>query len=289
MDKIKEGRRGRRRGRKNKRNRGRRGRRGRVIKILIVGNFTIDLISEKEQIGGPPLYSGFAIYKLGGEAYILSVLGKDFSHQIPNFLRIYKIIDDNNTVKFKHLFQNNSRKLILLSKTNNKINFKSLVINNYFDGILINPVCNEVNLENINVNVPIAVDIQGFIRTCKINEEISYSSTSLPPNPLYTVFHSNIEELNSSGLSVEDLFKLGFKELLISYDEEGFELYTINNRKYFKPTQIGAYRTGTGDILLASYFYYRLNNLDPIGSAIKAKELVEWFSNLGYQELLHIM
>lgn len=284
----KGGKRGRgRRGRKNK-SRGRRGRRrGRVItKILISGNFTIDIINGKEQIGGPPLYSGFTISKLGGEPYVYSILGKDFTFKVPSFLKIYKIIEDERTVKFKHIFDGGQRKLVLISKPKKKI--KLNIEENLFSGIIINPVCNEIDLSLIP-NLPVALDIQGFIRKCVCGEEIKYTRALLPQSNSYFVFHSNIEELQNSELTINSLFKAGFKELLISYDEEGFELYTMSTRKYFKTETIGSYKTGTGDVLIASYFFYRLKGLSYEESALRARQFVENFSTSGYPELFQLM
>ena len=282
-----EGRKGGRGRRGKNKNKGRGRRRGRVItKILISGNFTIDVINGKEQIGGPPLYSGFAIAKLGGEPYVYSILGKDFNFKIPYFLKIYNIIENKNTVKFKHLFEGTQRKLILISKPEKKI--KLNIKEDMFSGIIINPVCNEIDLSLIP-SIPIALDIQGFIRNCVIGEEIKYTKTRLPQSNNYLAFHSNIEEFQNSELSVNLLFQIGFKELLISYDEQGFELYTRDNKKFFKADNIGNYRTGTGDVLIASYFFYRLKGLDYEKSALKAKKAVEDFSISGYQELLQLM
>lgn len=282
----KRGRRGRGR-RENKRGRGRRRGRGRVItKILISGSFTIDIINGREQIGGPPLYSGFAIAKLGGEPYVYSILGKDFNLKIPRFLKVYNIIEDENTVKFRHIFEGTRRKLILLSKPKKKI--KLNIKEDLFSGIVINPVCNEIDLSLIP-RIPIALDIQGFIRNCICEEEIKYVKAELPKSNNYLVFHSNIEELQNSDLSTNSLFQLGFKELLISYDEHGFELYTRDNKKFFKTENIGTYMTGTGDVLIATYFFYRLKGLDYEKAAIEAKKFVENFSISGYQELFQLV
>lgn len=158
-----------------------------------------------------------------------------------------------------------------------------------FSAVIINPVCNEIGKEFINVDLPIALDIQGFIRNCYVGEEIAYSKPLLPSSNNFLVFHSNIEEFTNADLKIEELFNLGFKELLISYNEDGFEFYTKNTRKFITSSKIGEYKTGTGDVLLASYLYFRLRNIQPLESAIKAKEFVEWFSSEGYRELFHIM
>lgn len=276
-----------RRGRKDKNER-RRGRRrgGLIIKILISGNFTIDILNGKEQLGGPPLYSGYAIYKLGGEPYIYSIIGKDFNFEIPTFLKIFAIVEDENTTRFEHQLKGQQRNLILLSRPKGKI--KLNLVDNRFSGIIINPVCEEIDLSYIP-QIPIALDIQGFIRDCSEGEKIKYKKAVLPSSNSYLVFHSNIEEFESSGLTIEQLYNLGFKELLISYNEEGFELYTREGSRFLKTTNVGTYKTGTGDILLASYFFYRINGLDPSTSSLKSKKVVEDFSNSDYQELLQLM
>ena len=157
-----------------------------------------------------------------------------------------------------------------------------------FSGIIINPVCNEIDLSFLP-NIPIALDIQGFIRNCVIGEEIKYINAKLPRSNNYLAFHSNIEEFQSSELSIDLLFQIGFKELLVSYDEQGFELYTRNEKKFFKTESVGTYRTGTGDVLISSYFFYRLSGLDYEKSALKAKKVVEDFSISSYQELFQLV
>ncbi|MFP3259980.1 MAG: hypothetical protein RXQ22_03660 [Sulfolobus sp.] len=250
-------------------------------RIAIVGNFTLDL-NGTEKIGGPPLYSGFAIYMLGGEIELSSSISKKDFGKIPNFLpkKGIKITEKTTTFKIENI--NGKRKLILKAKSD-----KKLIYEGNSDGIILNPVCGEI--EYVSYKKPIALDVQGFIRKCNEGEEVSYKPLYLVKNTNYLVLHANYEEYINSNVTVENLIELGFKEVIISYDEDGFEVYTSSgNSVKYKPANIGEYKIGTGDVLLASYFIYRLNAYPIRESTILAGNFVEWFSTEGYRLLFDI-
>ncbi|BCU70525.1 hypothetical protein [Stygiolobus caldivivus] len=259
-------------------------------KVMIIGNFTLDLgISEKEQLGGPPLYSGFAIYMLGGVPLIYSSIEKSHYHLIPHFLQKTKLFYSNSIPTFELIYTNKGRVLILRKKPEkgipiNNIDYKDL------DGVLVNPVCGEVN-EIPSVNKPLALDLQGFVRSCRENEQVEIKPTqfNIRVSSSYNlrILHANYEEIDSSKISIGKVLEMGFREVLVSYDEDGFIVYSKSEINKYRPSRIGDYKVGTGDVLISSYFLYRLNNFSISEATQMSGEFVEWFSNEGHHLLFH--
>ncbi|WP_418344679.1 carbohydrate kinase family protein [Saccharolobus solfataricus] len=248
-------------------------------KILIVGGFTIDEIQGKIRPGGPLIYSSLGVMRGGGIPKLYGLIGRDFDFEIDFISDLEKqLIYDEYTIRFKIDLTNEGRKLILLKKPKNRI---KVISDNTVDGILVNPVCKEVDNMSIQSPIPIAVDIQGFVRNCIEYEEIRYEmGFRFPFNSNYMVMHGNREELESSKLELSDLFKVGFKEIIVSDGHNGFNVYTNMLAKYtYRPSKIGKNEIGTGDFLLGAYFALRLGGLEIIEAATIAGKLTEEFSN----------
>lgn len=260
-------------------------------KIAIIGSFTIDLLANKgEQLGGPPLYSGFAIYMLGGQPIVYSMIEKRYELFLPSFLSKYRLEYVNSIPTFELIYdQIGTRRLILRKKNNKNLDISTINCSD-IDGIIINPVCKELN--NLpKITKPIAIDIQGFVRLCEPDKEVRIIQHDI--SSLFTksknlaVLHANYQEIGVSKVDLHKLYDMGFNEILISYDEDGFILHSKGLTVNYKPSKIGEYKVGTGDILLASYFILRLNGT-PIYKAVEVSgKFVEWFSSEGYRLLFH--
>jgi len=252
------------------------------INIAILGGYTIDEIHENsatyERPGGAPIFSSYGVFKAGGVPEVFSIKGKDFVFDIPSFIveKSIEVIEHN--IRFKIVLNNGSRKIFLIRK-NNQIHIDYDILNNY-NGIIINPVCKEVPID-IKTDLPIALDLQGFIRNCNENEEIKLEQASLPINRSYMVFHANDEELEKSGLDIEKLYALGFREILISHGSKGFTLYYNNEHTDYESSIVGNYEIGNGDFLLGYYFTLRLLGNNIKDSAEKSLLASEEFSMYG--------
>lgn len=236
-------------------------------RIGVIGAYTIDevkdLINNRLYIraGGAPIYSSLGIYVAGGEPYVFTAKGKDFEFNRPAYIssEVVQLIDKN--LRFEILLSDKGRTLILKKKINRIIIPYEQI--NVLNGVIVNPVCREVDLNQLNeIIVPIALDLQGFIRNCEEEKEIVYQRTSIIPNQKYSVFHANYEELMGSMLTVDELFKAGFKEIIISYGQEGFVIYTKRKVYEIKNNEIGSYEIGNGDFLLGYYFTLRLKGIE---------------------------
>ncbi len=252
------------------------------IRLAIIGGYTIDEIHENniiyERPGGAPIFSSYGVFKAGGVPEVFSIKGKDFTFDIPNFI-IEKFIQHTDyNLRFKIILDNGSRKIFLIRK-NGEIHIDYNTLANY-NGIIINPVCKEVPT-NIETNLPIALDLQGFIRNCKENSEINLENVNLPSNNYYLVFHANDEELEKSGLTIEKLYTLGFKEILISHGSNGFTLYYNNKSADYESSIVGNYEIGNGDFLLGYYFTLRLLGNNIKESAERSLQASQEFSIYG--------
>lgn len=229
-------------------------------RILVVGNYTFDIVNDKTSDGGSPIYSSLGIKYAGGIVDILS--GEERA--------IFKIdISDSS-----------SRKLILMRKGSN-IDLANINHYSYVDGILINPVCQEVKALYA-LPKPLSIDLQGFVRNCIESHEIENSEDidDIVVPAQYLVAHANYDEVSAIDGNITKLIKLGFKELLISYGRDGFDLITYTSSKWFPVHEIGNFEIGNGDFLLGAYFTFRLKGYSPIDAASLSKKLVEDFSNL---------
>jgi sugar/nucleoside kinase (ribokinase family) len=252
------------------------------IRVAVVGGFTVDEIVEgskvEERLGGSALYTSLGIYRAGGTPEVFSVIGKDFKFKVPEFIVGRKIEVREYSIRFRIVIQGNTRQLVLVKKVSPiRVNAEDL---NDYDGVVINPVCKEV-CPNLDVNKRIALDVQGLIRDCVENRPVTLTRTSLSPNKNFHVFHANDEELDSSGLSIDDLYSLGFNEVIISHGSKGFTLYFQRREKEFVPSVQGTVNVGNGDFLLGYYFTKRLMGLDPISASENALRASEDFSIYG--------
>jgi hypothetical protein len=248
------------------------------VRIAIIGSYTIDEIDNLTQIGGI-IYSSYGVWKAGG----LSILPQIKNYKIENpYTYDYLEIFLDKIIKFKININENKRKLILINKRKKIILNKNAIIG--VDGILFNPICNEIEFYDIQpFGIPIAVDIQGMVRECKESNEITLKNNNNIKfyNKDLFVLHGNNDEINCFFNNTENIFKIGFKEVLISYGKDGFELITNNFSKFFFTDLLGNYNVGNGDVLLSSYFTLRLNGHNPINAAETAKKITEEFSNFG--------
>lgn len=246
--------------------------------IVLMSSFTIDNYETHERPGGPALFSTLGIIRSGADLSIIAGRGLDFRfslRMIENF--IDKLILGENTFYFKIETFGDGRKKVRLIKSGPRIEMSP----NYGLGVLLNPVCREIDEKIISkIETPVALDIQGFSRICKENMEVSLSQPEFPISKNYLVLHGNSDEINSIYDNLNTIFKFGFRELLISYGHDGFELITNDNRSYYyKPTAIGSNEIGNGDFLIGSYFALRLNKTEIRDAVKKAGELSDKFSN----------
>ncbi|BDC19363.1 hypothetical protein [Acidianus sp. HS-5] len=254
------------------------------INIGIAGSYTIDEIHESstmyEKPGGSPIYSSLGVYVAGGEPHVYSVKGEDFNFKLPEYIKDDIIFYTKYNLRFEIDLYNGKRTLKLKFPAI-KMDFNSIKLKN-IDGLILNPVCNEIDLNQVHVNIPLAVDFQGIVRKCVLGNEISYNEIdNIPSNPSYVVAHANIEEVNNGKLNIEKLFNAGFKEIIISYGDEGFEIYTKNGVLKEIMESKGKNEVGNGDFLLGFYFTLRVKGIEISKASKLSKIASQKFSMYG--------
>lgn len=259
-----------------------------IPKIAVIGSYTADYRNSEITLGGI-FYSTYGIWKSGGKAYVITSLPSNFKIQNP-FSEDSIILGEGSLVKFKIILSNNKRKIYILNNPNKIV--IDLKYFNYFDGILLNPMFNEILLKNvISIKCPIALDLQGIVRERNSESMVVNNFDKVVENLQATdynlVVHGNNEELPSSKVH-ELLYKFKFREVIRSHGENGLEFFTTHYSKYFNVENVGEYNVGNGDVLLASYFTYRLMGYDEISSILLARKLVEEFSIHGPPLILRI-
>ncbi|NON63450.1 hypothetical protein [Acidianus sp. RZ1] len=257
-------------------------------RIAIVGSYTIDEIKLDDKVtespGGSPVYSSLGVISAGGTPVVYSAKGKDFKFNVSALIEEGDIQTVEKSLRFKIEINSSGRRLILQHSIGKMtINWSKIKNNN---GVIVSPVCNEVDPNGfIDVDIPIALDVQGFIRNCVEDQEISYTRLNLPRRK-YTVIHSNYDEMQYGNFTVKELLNLGAQEVIISYGDKGFSLfYGDSERRYFT-RQPGNVNVGNGDYLLAAYFTLRLRGYTEVEAGEEALELTENFSNFGPKLML---
>ncbi|GGT97077.1 hypothetical protein GCM10007116_13220 [Sulfodiicoccus acidiphilus] len=237
------------------------------IRVLVVGNFTFDLIDGKRYPGGPPLYAGMGVVAAGGIPLLLGNYGPDYPLDILSFP--HELIGERgpSTTTFGVSFVDGVRRMEVLSNAGSiseKVNVDA-------DGVLVDPVCGEVREEFLRgVKAPLAVDVQGFVRPqCGLR----------PIPPLGQVLHSNFEEYSTLKSTLQELSLAGNREVLLSFDSDGFILVGDSRSRFVRTDMKGERTVGNGDFLLAAFFTLRLSGYDLWEAGEKAKWLVEAFSN----------
>ncbi|AWS00587.1 hypothetical protein DFR87_06015 [Metallosphaera hakonensis JCM 8857 = DSM 7519] len=245
----------------------------------------MDGVSYVLRPGGAPIYSGLGVTKAGGIAGGYVSIGEDFNFDLPDYISIIEKVIFKKTMRFLLEFKEGTRKLTL-KHGHGPIPIVEQKLKGW-NGVILNPVCGEIP-PSIDVSpLPVAVDIQGFVRNCVEGEEIVINRKfNYRVSSDLSIFHANTDEITASGVTVDELKDYGFNEIIISNGYNGFTLYTKEDGKtVYTPSVRGGNEVGNGDFLLASYFTLRLNGEDTITAARNSLKLAESFSILGQNVL----
>ncbi len=246
--------------------------------INIVSSFTVDKYERYERPGGPALFSTVGIVESKANPKIVAGIGKDFKFKIKLLEKFGDtLILGDSTFTFQIHLLPDGRKNVKLLKRGPLIN--SLKVSG--SGVLLNPVCREIDTSLIRViDVPIAIDIQGFSRSCREGSEVSLATPELPMSRNYFVLHGNSDEIYSIYDNINALFRAGFREIIISYGREGFEVVTSEAKTFhYTPAVIGNNEVGNGDFLIGSYFSLRISGVSIEEAVKRSGQLSDKFSN----------
>jgi hypothetical protein len=149
----------------------------------------------------------------------------------------------------------------------------ALIAKSYSEWAIANPVCGEIRYAEGD---KLYIDVQGFVRTCEEGAKVDVNSKARLPAKVRGA-HANYAEVPEGGLPG--------REILVSYDEDGFDLILKGGGKYrIKPERLGEHSIGMGDFLLGAYVGFRALGMKPLDAARLAQRNLEDFSTLGPTE-----
>ncbi|BCU68409.1 hypothetical protein HS7_18460 [Sulfolobales archaeon HS-7] len=243
-----------------------------ILDLVIISNLTLDVINNTIRPGGPALYSGFGVAKAGGYPTLIGHGCHEYPLNSLPFKFTNMIVNQGCNI-FQITYYGSKRTLKLI-KASPPIRISSLPKG--IRGVIVNPVFHDVNLEELLplTETPLALDIQGFLRNIR-GDIVIFEKADLPKYE-YFVTHASIDELQSAGYNIEEILKLGSRETIISYGEDGFEVYLGTNlATRTKPTELFNNPTGAGDLLIGSYFTFRISGYDVIRASELSRGVVE--------------
>ncbi|MCC6055921.1 MAG: PfkB family carbohydrate kinase [Desulfurococcaceae archaeon] len=256
------------------------------MKILIVGNVTVDEVGDRVRVGGTGYYGGRALAEyLGEEVYVATHIDEGLRGLIRGVLETcgVRVIELSNSAT--PVFVIEGGKAVGFKGKSPRISLASLepYANIYkFDVVILGPILQEVNLEELSIALSwspkiLSLDIQGVVREVEGTALRLRWRTGLEEAFKHLdVVHGNVREFcfskdsNQVLRAVREWSSTGKTLFLVSLDEKG--LYTVYRGEVFytKPVHVKAVdEVGAGDILLATTSYYMAKGADPLTSALK--------------------
>ncbi|MGC8566802.1 MAG: hypothetical protein ACP5I6_05115 [Caldisphaera sp.] len=231
-----------------------------MCKAIIISSPTIDVIEINEKritsAGGPPLFMGFALKKIGCDVNFYGPIGKKTMKTVKLQEKIgVKTLgeqQENEGAIFLHKYDNGKRFTLFTGniKSINVGNLVNIINKMENDFIIVSPINNEYPIDKLSIlKKPLVLDSQGYSRTIK------EWYNKLPDSYLDLMHLSNDDEPESilnrlKNKSEYILYTVGLKNTII-----------INKEKIIKIKPKGnpvKDMTGAGDIItgLVSYFLF---------------------------------
>jgi len=246
------------------------------LKARLIGHITYDEISVNDDkyvsLGGPPVYSGLLLSRLGINPYVETRIGQDFEDSkvlwlSRNGLQLNKnVYSEKKTTRFRiHVDRKHKkRKMSIISVCDD------IILNEYQSDIcLVQPVMNEIDakeIEKIRKSCGfLFVDPQGFLRA-SINGRIKYSQNVNLVQSLKHVDAIKVDEDEGRMITGSNdymkigtiLIHMGVKEAIVTLGSSGTCLFTKDSVYRVKMPKVKFYDgIGAGDMLGASYTYSR--------------------------------
>ena len=249
--------------------------------LTVIGNLCIDHIKDElkneefTHLGGTCTYVALTASKINKKIAIVSPFGPDMTEYLTKSLKkdnitIYKIKSDENQTRFHHTTKkNNERDLILLNRGHlikaNEIPEEALNTKFCLIGSVIGEVEVEV-LEKISQKeIPIGLEIQGFVRDTDSNDHVIHRFWDAMPLYLRHVNYlkGSVNELLAAiGLDktkhllqvLKDVCDMGPDVLLVTKGLQGSTIFHDNFSFNIPATRsICIDRTGAGDTFFAAF------------------------------------
>lgn len=239
------------------------------MKAVILGHITLDKIEvgmeEIFSLGGPPLYMGLLLRRLGIEVSLVTKFGPDLRDErllwiIRSGLRFEgNPLSNFPTTKFRITIRKGGRDLILLDRCED---IKDEIPK--ADLLLINPVAGEVEPQKRGKATFTYIDPQGFLRKFrdgKVELRPNRELLATPPDAIKV----DLEELQAltgtrkPSEGIMELHRRGVKEVILNMGARGTAL-SLGGKTYFIPARrVEVFDgVGMGDLLGAGYSYGRM-------------------------------
>lgn len=239
------------------------------MKAVIVGHITLDKIEvgreEIFSLGGPPIYMGLLLRRLGTEVSLVTKFGADIGDERLLWIVRSGLKFEGNplssqfTTKFRITIREGGRDLVLLDRCEDIVEEIPEA-----DILLINPVAGEVEPQKRGKATFTYIDPQGFLRRFRDGRaELSPNKELLasPPDAIKV----DLEELQAltgtrnPSEGIAELHRVGVKEVVLTMGALGTAL-SLGERAYFIPARrVEVFDgVGMGDLLGAGYSYGRV-------------------------------
>lgn len=273
-----------------------------VLKCLVIGNFTVDVIDSVEYVGGSSYYSGWSLKQLDCDVYVLSTVSSRYRELFRELLEYFNIIEYSCSSNPVFVIENG--RAVGLKEPGCAIPID--LINETFvrvdpDIVLITPVFREVDLGDEKLcrvlcsDVIKSLEIHGLTRDLGKDGLINTWLVDLFKYfKFFNIVHGNIYEYCFSNdllyiinklLEYSSLHNTSFQ---VSMDNQGMYLVDKGSTYYFPPINENILNIlGAGDVLLATTTFYiglKQDNLEAtkrglIASYLKMKtSSKKWFT-----------
>ncbi len=241
------------------------------VDYLVIGHLTLDLSSDKAQLGGTAAYSALTAQALGLRVGIVSSYNPDdLSLDILSDIKIITI-SSKTTTTFENILAENKRKQIM-SKRATPINFEQ-VPENWRRSTIIHlaPVAQEIDSQLPDGFSPSLLGLtpQGWLREWDDAGRVSLSKWSQAEASLNYASAAvlSVEDVQGDEILIEE-FSLASRVLALTEGDEGARLYWNNDLRRFPASQKKVVdSTGAGDIFSTAFFIRLHSTRDPWESA----------------------
>jgi len=262
--------------------------------IVAIGNPVFDIIetpyikTNGRVLSGCSTNAALTYGKLGGKAYLIGKVGREFSRELINVSKKYNVeaypLLSKDTGGFHLIYKDKEmrdRDLFILGIAE-KISFEEIP-NNLWDkdGFIIGPILQEIDKEfmesmfQILDDKPILLDPQGLIREI-INNKVyrvrkewvieAFSKINIikPNEHEAEILFPNLEHWKAA----EKISKINNEIGIVTIADRGSYI-SFNGNVYHIPAYKTIERdpTGCGDVYGGAYLYYYLKTHDPLESA----------------------
>jgi len=262
-------------------------------RVLVVSNFTIDLIEERSRIGGPGYYCCRALTELGAECYALGHVSEEYRGLVLGVLNLYGIRALEIPSRAMPIFTIDKGRAAAVRGESPKIDLALVEAHAKTvraDIVVFSPVMGEIGSEDVKnfrrgFQGLTALDIQGLVRR-KLNDEIGLVWSHEVEEAVAEVdlVHGNINEFAFSRDEIEvvkrlrDISTVAPRTVIFaSIDHRGS--YAIRSGEVYllRPPDISPVDdVGAGDIMLsvaALYMHRGLGWLEAAAIGVAAAAL----------------